>query len=82
MVEEQDRFYLKAKDYHEDVAEVLGIIVDYQRDLTHLCAADKNRVRTEPLFKKYDAKQAPHPHNNWPGRYGNRAIGVLSGITS
>lgn len=67
---EADRFYLKAADFHADLAEALGIIVDYQRDLNVVGAADKNRNRTNPLMEKYDAKQQPHPHNNWIGRNG------------
>lgn len=77
MLEEADRFYLKAKDFHEDLAEALGTIVDYQRDLNHLCAADKNRVRTEPLFEKYDVAQESHPHNAWRGPHG-----VINSVTS
>lgn len=71
MVEEADRFYRKAAEFHEDLAEALGIVVDYQRDLNMVGAPDKNRVRTNELFEKYDAvPQEPAKHNNWFGPNG------------
>lgn len=65
-----DRFYLKAVEFHGDVAEALGTIVDYQKDLNRIGVPDKNRTRTNPLFEKYEAPQEDHPFNTWNGPNG------------
>lgn len=65
-----DRFYTKAHELHADLAEALGAIVDYQKDLNRIGAPDKNRTRTNPLFDRYDAEQEHHPFNTWNGPNG------------
>jgi hypothetical protein len=70
MVEDQNPWRKKAEEFHEDLTEAVSCVVDYQRSLQTLRAADPHRNRTDPLMEKYGVPIEPHPHNNWSGRHG------------
>jgi hypothetical protein len=76
MVEDQDPNRRKAEQFHADLTEAMSCIVDYQRSLATLTAADPHRPRTNPLMEKYGVPLEQHPHNHWPGR--NGTISVLN----
>lgn len=67
MVEDADPRLVRIKELGTDLAETINAIRDYQTDLDRLCAPDRNRVRTTPIFDKYDVPQIAARFNNWPG---------------
>ena len=79
MVEDGDRWRRKAVEFHEDLTEAMSCVVDYQRSLQTLKAADPHRNRTDPLMEKYEVPLEPHPHNNWSGPHGN--VGRISTVS-